>query len=59
MEKKRLTPNQKTSLLALRRETLRRLGNSELQEVAGAARVHIPLGYAEDTTPIYSYEDVP
>ena len=42
-----------SSSLTLRKETLRRLGSSELQGVAGGVRIHIPLGYADDTTPIY------
>ena len=57
MEKK--TQKQKTSSLTLRKETLRRLEDSVLQGAVGAARVHIPLGYEEDTTPIYSYVDLP
>ena len=55
MEKK----TRKTSLLALRKETLRQLEDSVLQGVAGGARVRIPIGLAEDTTPIYSFEDLP
>jgi hypothetical protein len=47
----------KTGALALHRETLRLLGSSELQGVAGGARIHIPVGYADDTTPVYSYVD--
>jgi hypothetical protein len=57
---KRKEPKAKqTSPLALRKETLRRLDDLELQGVAGAARVRIPVGFAEDTIPIYSYEDLP
>jgi hypothetical protein len=59
MEKRQLKTKRKTSALALRTETLRRLEDSALQGVAGAARVHIPLGFADDTTPIYSYADLP
>jgi hypothetical protein len=49
----------KTSALALRKETLWRLEDSKLQGVAGAARLWPPIGFADDTTPIYSYEDLP
>jgi hypothetical protein len=55
MEKTKL----KTSPLSLRKETLRRLQDSELRGVAGVARVRIPIGFAEDTTPIGSYDDLP
>jgi hypothetical protein len=48
------TTKQKKSLLALRKETLRRLEDSALQGVAGAARVHIPLGFAEESPAIKS-----
>jgi hypothetical protein len=44
---------QKAKGLALRKETLRLLDPSELQAVAGAGRIHIPIGYRDDTTPIY------
>jgi hypothetical protein len=47
----------KTGVLALHRETLRLLGGSELRGVVGGGRVHIPIGYADDTTPIYSWVD--
>ena len=56
---KRQSKTKKTSGLTLHKETLRRLKRSELQRVAGAGRVHIPIGFADDTTPIYSYEDMP
>ena len=59
MEKKQLKTQQKTSALTLYKETLWQLEDSELQEVAGVARMWKPLGFAEDTTPIYSYEDQP
>jgi hypothetical protein len=55
---KRLKTNQKTSAPALRKETLRRLEEVELR-AAGAARIYVPIGRAEDTTPIYSYVDLP
>ena len=44
----------KASFLALHKETLRLLGTSDLRDVAGGARIHIPIGYADDTTPIYA-----
>ena len=55
MEKKHSTAKQKTAALRLRTETLRRLDDSELQTVAGGAgRIHIPIGFEDDTTPIYA-----
>jgi len=59
MEKKQAKTKQNTSPLALHRETLRRLENSELQGVAGGARIYKPVGFDDDTTPIYGYEDMP
>ncbi|HKH47376.1 MAG TPA: hypothetical protein VKM72_22190 [Thermoanaerobaculia bacterium] len=59
MKKKQLKAKQKASQLALRRETLRSLGDSELRGVDGAARGWKPVGFDDDTTPIYSYEEVP
>ena len=50
MEKKQA---QKTSPLQLRTETLRRLDNGKLRALAGGVRIHIPIGYGPDTTPIY------
>jgi len=50
---------QKTGVLALRRETLRLLGDSELRRVDGAARMWRPVGFDDDTAPIYSYEEAP
>jgi hypothetical protein len=43
----------KARSLTLHKETLRRLGSSELQGVAGMGRIRIPVGYAADTTPVY------
>lgn len=43
--------------LALHRETVRNLGDGSLRKVAGAARVHIPLGYGDNTDPVYSWSD--
>ncbi|MFL6234432.1 MAG: hypothetical protein ACJ76N_14970 [Thermoanaerobaculia bacterium] len=48
-----------TSLPALCKETLRQLDNSELQGVAGAGRIRVPVGFNEDTTPVYDYVDEP
>ncbi|HKH48852.1 MAG TPA: hypothetical protein VKM72_29650 [Thermoanaerobaculia bacterium] len=59
MEKKQLKAKQKTSSLALHKETLRRLEDSELRGAVGAARLWKPAGFEDDTTPIYSYEEVP
>ena len=59
MEKKQPKAKQKASPLALHKETLRSLGDSELQGVAAGARGYKPVGFDDDTTPIYSYEDVP
>lgn len=53
MKKKELK-TKKTCLLELRKETLR-----QLQRVAGATRIRIPIGFAEDTAPIYDYVDAP
>jgi hypothetical protein len=58
MKRKELKAKQ-TSPLALRKETLRRLDDSQLQGVAGAGRIRVPVGFAEDTTPIYDYVDEP
>ena len=55
--KKASNPKQKTTSLALRKETLRRLDNSQLQEAVGGVRMWRPLGYADDTTPIYGWVD--
>jgi hypothetical protein len=55
MEKKTSKASQKTTL-GLRKETLRQLDDSQMQAVAGALRIRIPVGFAPDTTPIY--EDV-
>jgi hypothetical protein len=55
VEKRQPKTKKKTSSLALRKETLRWLGTSELQGVAGAAKIWVPIGFGDDTTPIYSY----
>ena len=56
---KKALKSKKTNSLALRKETLRRLGDLDLQGVAGAGRYWKPLGVSEDTTSIYSYVDEP
>jgi hypothetical protein len=52
MEKKTSKVSQKATL-GLRKETLHQLDDSQMQAVAGAGRIHIPIGFADDTTPIY------
>jgi hypothetical protein len=42
---------QKKPTLRLRTETLHRLDDSQLKEVAGRGRLRVPGGYAGDTTP--------
>jgi hypothetical protein len=53
MEKKQLKTIQMASVLALRKETLRRLADRELRGVAGGGRLRVPGGFYDDTTPIY------
>ena len=55
MRKKRVTGE--AGSLVLRRETLRRLETADLERVAGEGRIRIPIGWADDTTPIYSWVD--
>jgi hypothetical protein len=52
MKRNQRETEQKTSTLALRRETLRQLDAPELREVIGAGRLRVSGGYADDTTPI-------
>jgi hypothetical protein len=59
MEKKPLKTKQKTSSLGLCKETLRQLEKPELRHVGGGAKIWIPVGFADDTTPLYVYQDVP
>ena len=54
MEKKQA---KKASTLTLRTETLRRLDDAHLPRVAGGARLRVPVGYGDDTTPIYDTND--
>ena len=53
MEKKQSTAKQKTTALRVRKETFRRLEDSQLQGVAGGGRLRVPTGFADDGTPIY------
>jgi hypothetical protein len=57
MEKKPSKARQKTTLLRLQTETLRRLDDARLQGVAGGGRLRVPVGYADNTTPIYDDAD--
>lgn len=57
MEKRYLKKNQKATSLTVRTETLRRLDDTKLQEVAGGGRLRVPIGIADDTTPIYGDTD--
>ncbi|HEX6899012.1 MAG TPA: hypothetical protein VF789_04835 [Thermoanaerobaculia bacterium] len=50
--KKQQIPKPKTTELALQKETL-----GLLRGVVGMSRIHIPIGYEDDTTPIYRDED--
>jgi hypothetical protein len=43
--------------LALRKETLRHLDSSDLQKAAGAVRIWKPVGFADDTTPVYGWSE--
>jgi len=56
--KKQQTSQPTASPLTLRRETLRRLDSSELQKAAGAVRIWKPLGFADDTTPVYGWSEI-
>jgi hypothetical protein len=51
------TANPKTASLRLQTETLRRLDDTRLQGVAGGGRLRVPVGYADNTTPIYDDAD--
>ena len=48
---------QKAKPLALRKETLRQLDAAKLQNVAAGVRIWKPVGFADDTSPIYGWED--
>jgi hypothetical protein len=43
--------------LILRKETLRHLDGSELKEAAGGGRLRVPVGFADDTSPVYAWVD--
>jgi hypothetical protein len=51
--KKKTSKPKKVTALGLQTETLRRLDDSQMQAVAGGARVRIPINFTDDTTPIY------
>jgi hypothetical protein len=57
VEKKQEEAKQKTASLRLRTETLHRLEASHLREAIGGARMWKPVGFTDDTTPIY--DDTP
>lgn len=59
MERQQATAKQKTRSLALHKSTLQRLEDSELQRVDGRTRIRIPVGFDDDTAPIFGYEDEP
>jgi len=59
MEKKPQKSKPTTSPLSLRKETLRQLKKSELQQAPGGTRIRIPISLADDTSPIYGYEEAP
>lgn len=48
---------QKTIALIARRETIRQLDSSRLPEVAGGVRMWRPVGFADDSTPVYGWVD--
>lgn len=47
----------KKSALTTHKETLHLLWKEELRGVIGKSRIHIPIGYQDDTTPIYDDRD--
>jgi hypothetical protein len=55
---KKQTSNQERTPLALRKETLRHLDSADLQKAAGGVRIWKPLGFADDTTPIYGWSEI-
>ena len=58
MEKKKSKAQQKTASLGLKRETLHRLDDSQMKAVvAGGSRIRTPVGYDDDTAPIYGETD--
>jgi hypothetical protein len=57
MERKKSEMKQKAASLKLRTETLRRLDDPQLRGVAGGGRLRVPVGFADNTTPIYDDAD--
>jgi hypothetical protein len=57
MQKKPSKANPKSTSLRLQTETLRRLDDARLQGAAGGGRLRVPVGYADNTTPIYDDAD--
>ena len=57
MEKKLSKASQKKTSLRLQTETLHPLDDRRLQGAAGGGRIRIPVGYADNTTPIYDDAD--
>jgi hypothetical protein len=53
MEKKQSRTRQPTTPLTIRTETLRRLDNSQLQGVTGGFKIRTPVGYDDNTNPLY------
>jgi hypothetical protein len=49
--------NGRTKPLVLRMETLQSLDGSGLRAAAGGVRIWRPLGIAENTDPLYSWDD--
>lgn len=50
---------QTSKALVLRKESIRQLDSSRLRDVAGGVRIWKPVGFADDTTPVYGWEDEP
>jgi hypothetical protein len=53
MEKKQPKTKQKMTSLRFQSEALYRLEASQLRGVIAGARLWTPMGFADDTTPIY------
>jgi hypothetical protein len=56
--KKQQTSKPTPAPLTLRRETLRQLAGAELAGAVGGVRIWKPVGFADDTTPIYEEVDI-
>jgi hypothetical protein len=50
---------QDTNSLTLRKEPLRLIEGSKLRTALGGSRIRIPVGYADDGSPIYDWIDAP